>query len=79
MITNGTATEVYRRGKLAVTVSGIPAVSICPRCNNAVIDWEIAQQVEDLVQPIFLWVNDHTLPEPTIAIVFPEQMLAGTD
>jgi YgiT-type zinc finger domain-containing protein len=69
---NGLATQVFRRAGLTVTVTGIPAVSICPHCGNAVLDWEIAQQVEDLVQPLFRWAETHTLPKPVISITFPE-------
>jgi YgiT-type zinc finger domain-containing protein len=77
MITNGAATQIYRHGYLTITVSGIPAVAICPRCHNAVLEWEVAQEVEELVQPIVQWSKTHQLPTPTIAIMFPEQVLAA--
>jgi len=63
MIPNGSATEVYRRGYLSMTVSGIPAVMICPRYNNAVIEWEMAQQIEELVQPILHWADSFAYPQ----------------
>ena len=47
------ATQVYRRYSIVVTVTGIPAVAHCPNCGNAILDWEVAQQVENLVQPLF--------------------------
>lgn len=72
--TNGShlATQVYRRHGVVVTVTGIPAVAHCPNCGNAVLDWEVAQQVEDLVQPLFNWAQTHTLPKPIVSITFPE-------
>jgi len=70
---NGLATQVFRRNGVTVTVTGIPAVTICPHCGNAVLDWEVAQQVEDLVQPLFHWAETHTLPKPIISITFPEK------
>ena len=69
---NGLATHVFRRNGVTVTVTGIPAVAICPHCDNAILDWEVAQQVEDLVQPLFRWAETHTLPKPVISITFPE-------
>ena len=66
------ATQVYRRNGVVVTVTGIPASSICPVCGNAVLDWEIAQEVEDLILPLFQWVDTHTLPKPVVTITFPE-------
>ncbi|MFQ5611777.1 MAG: YgiT-type zinc finger protein [Anaerolineae bacterium] len=69
---NGLATQVFRRDGVTVTITGIPAVSICPSCGNAVLDWEIAQQVEDLISPLFQWAETHTLPKPVISITFPE-------
>ncbi len=69
---NGVATQVFRRQGVVVTVTGIPAVATCPTCGNAVLDWEIAQQVEDLVKPLFEWSKTHTLPKPVISITFPE-------
>ena len=75
---NGLATQVFRRSGVTVTVTGIPAVTICPHCGNAVLDWEVAQQVEDLVQPLFRWAETHTLPKPIVSITFPEtQALAA--
>jgi YgiT-type zinc finger domain-containing protein len=69
---NGVATQVFRRNGLVATVTGIPAVGICPHCGNAVLDWDVAQQVEDLVSPLFQWAETHTLPKPVISITFPE-------
>jgi len=69
---DGVATQIFRRDGLTVTVTGIPAVSICPHCGNAVLDWHVAEQVEDLVQPLFEWSKTHTLPKPVISITFPE-------
>ncbi len=51
------ATQVFRRDGVTVTVTGIPAVSICPYCGNAVLDWAIVQQIEDLVHPLFQWAE----------------------
>lgn len=68
----GVATEVFRRDGIVVTVTGIPAIAICPHCGNAILDWEVAQQVEDLVQPLFQWGKTHTLPRPIITVTFPE-------
>ncbi len=65
------ATQVYRRHGAIVTVTGIPAVADCPNCGNAILDWETAQQVEDLVQPLFNWTQTHTLPKPIVSITFP--------
>ena len=79
MAPDGTATEVYHRGRLVVTISGIPAVMVCPRCNNAIIEWEIAQQIEELVQPILRWAERYTLPAPTIAIAFPARKPAPAE
>lgn len=71
----GVATQVFRRHGVVVTVTGIPAIAICPFCSNAVLDWEVAQQVEDLVQPLFRWSETHTLPKPIITVTFPEPQL----
>jgi hypothetical protein len=68
---DGYATQVYRRGGAVVTVTGIPAVRVCPRCHDAVLEWEIAQQVEDLVTPLFAWRENHSLPAPVVTVVFP--------
>jgi hypothetical protein len=65
---------VYRRAGVVVTVTGIPATSVCPNCGNAVLDWDVAQQVEDLVQPLFRWAESHTLPKPVVSIIFPEPL-----
>ena len=70
---NGLAPQVFRRDGVTVTVTGIPAVTTCPHCGNAVLDWEVAQQVEDLVQPLFRWAETHTLPKPIVSITFPER------
>ena len=67
------ATQVYRRDGVVVTVTGIPAVAHCPNCGNAVLDWEVAQQVEELIQPLFNWAQTHTLPKPVVSITFPER------
>lgn len=69
---NGVATQVFRRNGIIATISGIPALSLCPHCGNAVLDWEVAQQVEDLISPMFQWAEIHTLPKPVISITFPE-------
>lgn len=71
------ATQVFRRAGVVVTVTGIPAVSVCPNCGNAVLDWDVAQQVEDLVQPLFRWAESHTLPKPVVSITFPEALAIG--
>lgn len=71
---SGVATQVYRRSGVVVTVTGIPAESVCPNCGNAVLDWDVAQQVEDLVQPLFQWAESHSLPKPVVSITFPEPL-----
>ena len=73
----GYATQVYRSGGAVVTVTGIPAVRVCSHCQNAVLDWEIAQQVEDLVNPLFAWKDSHSLPAPFVTVVFPSLQEAG--
>jgi len=67
----GQATQVYRRSGSVITVTGIPAVRVCQRCQNAVLEWEIAQQVEELVRPLFAWIESHSMPRPVITVVFP--------
>lgn len=67
----GYATQVYRRTGAVVTVTGIPAVRVCPRCHDAVLEWDVAQEVEDLIGPLFAWRETHTLPPPVITVVFP--------
>lgn len=54
---DGFATQVYQRDGATLTVTGIPAVRICTRCNDAVLEWEVAQQVQDLVEAFFTWVD----------------------
>jgi YgiT-type zinc finger domain-containing protein len=49
----GIATQVFRRDGLTVTITGIPAVAICPHCGNAVLDWEVAQQVKPIISITF--------------------------
>lgn len=66
------ATQVYRRNGVVVTVTGIPATAICPQCGNAVLDWETAQDVEELILPLFKWAETHMLPKPVVTITFPE-------
>lgn len=66
------ATQVYRRNGVVVTVTGIPATAICTHCGNAVLAWETAQEVEDLVLPLFQWAETHRLPKPIVTITFPE-------
>lgn len=73
----GVATQIFRRNGIVVTITGIPAVGICPKCGNAVVEWDVAQQVEDLVQPLFHWAETHTLPKPVISITFPERVSAA--
>lgn len=68
----GVATQVFRRSGVVVTITGIPAVSLCPSCGNAVLDWEVAQQVEELILPLFQWAESHTLSKPIVTITFPE-------
>lgn len=69
---DGVATQVFRRSGVVVTVTGIPAISLCPSCGNAVLDWDVAQQVEELILPLFQWAESHTLPKPIVTITFPE-------
>jgi YgiT-type zinc finger domain-containing protein len=73
----GQATQVYRRSGSVITVTGIPAVRVCPRCQNAVLEWEIAGQVEDLVRPLFGWIESHSMPKPVITVVFPSGEVAA--
>lgn len=77
MVEKGYATQVYQQHGTLVTVTGIPAVRTCSRCQNAVLEWDIAQQVEDLVLPLFSWREKHTLPAPIVTVVFPT--LQGVD
>ena len=75
---DGLATQVFRRNGVIITITGIPAVTLCPHCGNAVLDLEVAQQVEDLILPLFQWAETHTLPKPIVSITFPEpQTLAA--
>jgi YgiT-type zinc finger domain-containing protein len=74
---DGGATQVFRRQGVVVTVTGIPALSICPNCGNAVLDWEVAQQVEDLIKPLFDWAETQPLPKPVVSITFPETLGAA--
>jgi hypothetical protein len=60
----GAATQVGHRHGMVVTLTGIPTVAICPVCGNAVLEWEVAQQVEDLVKALFGWAETYTLPKP---------------
>lgn len=69
---NELATQIYRRNGVVVTVTGIPATAICPHCGNAILEWETAQDVEDLVKPLFDWAETHLLPKPIVTITFPE-------
>lgn len=71
---NAFATQVYRRNGIIVTVTGIPATAVCPHCGNAILEWTIAQQVEELILPLFQWGDTHTLPKPVITITFPESV-----
>ena len=73
---DGVATQVFRRAGV-VTITGIPAIGICPACGNAILDWGVAQQVEELVKPLFDWAQTHTLPKPIVSITFPEIVAAA--
>ena len=73
----GQATQVYRRSGSVITVTGIPAVRVCPRCHNAVLEWGIAEQVEDLVNPLFGWIDSHSMPKPVITVVLPTRQVAA--
>ncbi len=73
---DGFATQVYERAGAILTVTGIPAVRVCTQCNDAVLEWDVAQQVQDLVQAFFTWVETHTLPKPVATIVFPQKVAA---
>jgi len=69
---NGRATEVFHNNGLTVTVTGIPAIQSCSRCDNAVLDVTIAQQVDELVQPLLTWsTHPRALPAPVVIITFP--------
>jgi YgiT-type zinc finger domain-containing protein len=74
---NGIATQVFRRNGVIVTVTGIPAVAVCSTCGNAILDWEVAQAVEDLVHPLFQWAETHTLPRPVVTVTFPAALEAA--
>jgi YgiT-type zinc finger domain-containing protein len=74
MVPGGLATQVYRHGNAVVTVTGIPAVATCSHCGNAILDWHIAQQVEDLIQPLLHRPDTHTLPDPVVSITFPAML-----
>jgi hypothetical protein len=67
----GLATQVFRCNGVVLTVTGIPAVVLCSNCGNAILEWEVAQQVEDLIQPMFQWAETHSLPKPIVTITFP--------
>ena len=73
----GEATQVYRRSGSVITVTGIPAVRVCLRCQNAVLEWDIARQVEELVAPLFTWIESHSMPKPVITVVFPSNGVAA--
>lgn len=68
----GVATQVFQRTGVVVTITGIPAISLCPSCDNAVVAWEVAQQVEELILPLFQGAESHMLPKPVVTITFPE-------
>ena len=71
---NGSATQVFRRDGVVITITGIPAVAICPTCGNAVLEWDVAQKVEDLIQSLFKWSDSHTLPKPIVNVTLPERL-----
>lgn len=73
----GVATQVFRRNGLVVTVTGIPAEQVCDHCGNAVLDWETAEQVEALIQPLFSWADNYPLPKPVVTVTFPEPILSA--
>ena len=77
MESGGEATQVYRRAGSVITVTGIPAVRVCPRCQNAVLQWDIARQVEELVAPLFTWIDSHAMSKPVITVVFPSNGVAA--
>ena len=77
MIENGTAVEIYRMDGMTITITGIPAVRVCSKCSNAFIEWEVAQQVEDLVRPMLQWAKSHTLPSPQVTVTFAGPRLAA--
>ena len=73
---NGSATLDFNRNGVVVTVTGLPAVAVCPGCGNAILDWEVAQELEELVQPLFQWAERHTLPKPIVNIILPQTLVA---
>lgn len=73
----GCATQVYRRSEAVITVASIPAVRVCTRCQDAVLEWEVAQQVEDLVKTLLLWAEAHSLSCPVMTVVFPSARVAA--
>jgi YgiT-type zinc finger domain-containing protein len=70
--TGGKSSQAFSRDGLVVTVTGIPAEAVCPHCGNAVLVWEVAEQVEALVMPLFDPKNRPALSEPVVTIAFPE-------
>lgn len=48
----GFATQVYHRDGATLTVTGIPAVRVRTRCNDAVLEWGVAQEVQDLMKAL---------------------------
>jgi YgiT-type zinc finger domain-containing protein len=74
----GTATQIFRRGGGVIIITGVSAGFLCPRCGNAILDWDVAQQVEDLVQSLFKWADTHTLPQPIVTVTFPEFQPSAT-
>jgi YgiT-type zinc finger domain-containing protein len=70
--TGGKSSQAFSRDGLVVTVTGIPAEAVCPHCGNAILAWEVAEQVEALVAPLFDPKNRPALSEPVVTIAFPE-------
>ncbi len=65
---DGAATQIFCRHGIVVTITDTPAVAIYPVCGNAVLEWEIAQQVEDLVKVLFTWAETYNLPKPMVIL-----------
>lgn len=67
---NGSATLDFSRNGIVVTVTGVSAVAVCPSCGNAILDWQVAKQLEELVQPLFRWA-EREKKKPIVNITIP--------
>ena len=74
---DGYATQVFRRAGAVITITGIPAVRVCQHCQNAVLEWAVAQQVEDLAKSLIEWATSHAINRPMMTVVFPAGKVAA--